>query len=196
MKSPFFSGARLRPALAILATSILAVPGAIAQSTWLDSNTGLQNWTNPLVWDVAPVSGASTQLIFNGIPANIYTANNDFAGTFQLNSLTLNSSAASAQTIQGNALEFTGTTPAITQSGSGAFTIGNNIALTNTVPPSIPLSLGGAGTGITTLSGVLSGTIGLSSSGGTWQLTNVLNTFTGGLTVGTGSLVELAPTPS
>jgi hypothetical protein len=175
------------------ATALVSgLPASAAQSTWdgLDGVWSLgTNWTP----DGVPLSAIDTELIFAGSGATPYTATNDIAGAFQLNKLTLNSTATVAETIAmnvGSSLSFVsngGTTPTLTQNGSGAFTVSTDFAATNA------LTLGGSGTGITSLSGIVSGAGGLTFTGANWQLTNIANSFTGGVTINTGAFVELVP---
>ena len=184
------AGSRWSPLLAgasLLAVSALSLPAATF--TWDSGNVGAVNWSAGSWSPGIPVSDATNDLIFLGIDPNIYDAVNETFG-FQLNTLTLNSTATVEQTISGFELDFTSdgvNTPAITQSGSGAFTISTDLLLVNA------LTLGGTGTGATTLSGIISGGGGITATGATWKLTNNFSTFTGGLTVGTGATVELAP---
>jgi hypothetical protein len=166
------------------------LPAGAANFTW-NGNTG--NWSDPTQWaQGVPANNFDTDLLFLGSGSASYTSTNDIAGTFSLNSITLNSSSTASSTIAGSGLSFVtdttaSVTPSITQSGSGAFTISNPLTATNA------LTLGGAGTGVVALGGVISGSGGLSFTGGNWQFTNAANTFTGGLSVGTGSFLELIP---
>ncbi len=81
---------------------------------------------------------------FLGSGSTGYVSTDDFANGFQLNKLVLNSSATVAETIGGNSWAFAGTTPTITQSGTGAFNISD--AITFNVAP----TFNGSGTGMST----------------------------------------------
>src|SRR5687768_17174181 len=103
----------------------LALAGpAPGQSIW-QGGTGT-GWMTAANWqgNVAPVSSNTTALQFNGT-TNL-ASNNDFAGTFSLNSMSFGA-AAGPYTITGNPLLFTGTTPAITNASSSLITVGNAI---------------------------------------------------------------------
>src|SRR4051812_25006124 len=89
---------RATPSILVLVTTILVAPAAFAQSTWQSTNTGTVNWSTPAAWNVAPVSSIDATLTFSGANPNIYIANDDIAGAFQLNKLTLNSTATSVET--------------------------------------------------------------------------------------------------
>lgn len=158
--------------------------------TWVwDDVTG--NWSDGNNWDMdtVPVGGPDAALVFGGSGAAGYTATHDL-GTLQIHDLTLQSSATATELIGGlGTLEFIAGTGAakVTQNGSGAFSIGVAISVQTA------LSFGGVGTGLVTLDGAISGSGGLSFTGGNWTFTNSGNTFTGGLTIGGGAVVELAP---
>ena len=180
----------------ILASSILALSAPLlhaATFTWQDTNLGVLNWSAGTWLPSTPTAGDSvitTDLIFNGSGATQYTANNDLANPFLLNTLTLNSTANVVETIGGSGLNFNadgGDAAAITQSGSGAFAISAPVTATTA------LTLGGAGTGVVTLSGVVGGGGGLNFTGGNWLLSNIANSYTGGTTIGTGAFVEISP---
>src|SRR6516165_8819674 len=113
----------MRRSLALLAAFTLLIGSVSAQtSTWGNAAGGM--WSVGGNWDVAPVSGNTTALVFGSLAtqASSYTATNDI-GPFTLNSLTFNNNAGTLVTIGGaNALTFAGTTPAITM-GAGNATI-------------------------------------------------------------------------
>src|SRR4051794_16267627 len=182
-------------ALAFSAVLLAGSPAIAAQFTW-DNVTGnwstvngaSTNWTPDVI---PPANALDTELIFGGTGATSYTSTNDIAGAFQVNKLTLNSTATVAEIIAaaaGNPLSFTANgalNPLLTQSGSGAFTISSDVALVNA------LTLGGTGAGVTSLTGVISGAGGATFGAGNWQLTNIANSFSGGVNINTGANVEL-----
>jgi fibronectin-binding autotransporter adhesin len=172
--------------LPALGTSVLAFSSPWATAANPDSwnnFVGTNPWSVATNWlDLtAPLTNDPTaDLTFGG--AGAYTANNDLVGLL-LNTLTLSSSAAA--TIIGNSLDFRlDDTPAgIFQNGAGAFSISNSLILSN------PVTLGGTGTGLTTLSGSISGSGLLTKTGnGTFFLNNTASTFSSGTTVSGGVL--------
>ncbi len=185
------------PSRHILATGILALSAPLlnaATFTWLNTNSGVVNWSTAGAWILAPLAGDSaitTDLIFNGTATTQYSAINDLANPFLLNSLTLNSTATVTETVGGSALNFNAdgaATPTITQSGSGAFTISADVTATN------PLTLDGLGTGSLSLTGVVSGAGLLTkSSSGTVLFNNIANSYSGGTTI-TGGVLEVTTT--
>lgn len=166
-----------------------AMPAGASTFIWQDAAgvwSAGANWTGG-----APASSALNDLVFGGTGASSYTSTNDLAGTFQLHSIALNSSASVPETIAGNALQFVSngaTNPQIAQNGSGAFTIATNFSAANA------LTFGGSGAGLVTLAGVISGGGGLTFSSGNWRLTSAANAFTGGVRIQTGAFVELTAT--
>jgi T5SS/PEP-CTERM-associated repeat protein/autotransporter-associated beta strand protein len=120
-----------------------------------------------------PASAATTALVF-GAPATqaaTYTATNDLANPFLLNSLTFNNTAGTV-TLAGNGLSFAGTNPTLTQLGAGTGVIGTPVTLAATT------TIAGAGTGSITFNGAV--------NGGT---NNLIKTSAGPLTLaGGGSL--------
>ena len=190
------SRTRISRVLPILSASIISAAAphlSAAPFTWLDTNSGVLNWSAG-AWTTTPTGADSlitTDLIFNGTGATQYTANNDLANPFLLNSLTLNSTATVVETIGGSALNFNtdgATTPTITQSGSGAFTVAAGIVATN------PLALDGLGTGLLSLTGAISGPGLLTKSGaGTALINNLANSYSGGTTI-TGGVLEVTTT--
>ena len=187
----FPARARLSRRLHVLSASILGLIAPhlhAATFTWLETNSGILNWSagawNPLA-PTALDSLITTDLIFNGSGTTQYTANNNLASPFLLNTLTLNSSATVTQTIGFGGLNFNAndTPAAVTQSGSGAFVIGSAITATN------PLTFAGTGTGLVTVTGAIDGAGLLTKSGsGTVLFNNFASTYSGGTTITAGVL--------
>jgi hypothetical protein len=100
--------------------------------------------------------------------------------------VTLNASGGSTLSFVANG----GTNPTVLQQTASLYTVAIPLVL------SAPTTFGGSGSGLVTLSNVLSGGGGLSFTGANWRITNAANSFTGGLIVGTGASVELAPAGS
>ena len=150
----------------------LAVP-ASAQSpyTWntTDGNWNTAgNWLDNLNNPAVPVSSTTTGLIFNASGTTNYTATNDIAGTFILNSLTVNNSGSGTITLAGTRLDFGGTAPTLDVTGS--------LVIANIMGGTAQITKNGTGT-VTQLSNsnVFTGT--LTINAGTW--------ITGALATGT-----------
>lgn len=142
------------------------------------------NWTNEAGAAVAPVSGGQANYTLSFIKAGTYTATHDLSTGFLLNRLNV---GGPAFTLAGNGLLFTNNVldlPQINQNGSSAFTISNSLAL------AADTTLGGGGSGQVTLSGTLSGRGSLTkTNAGQLTLNSLTNTFSGGLTINTGTVV-------
>ncbi|HEY6168605.1 MAG TPA: proprotein convertase P-domain-containing protein, partial [Verrucomicrobiae bacterium] len=155
--------------------SATALTAVVVFNIWTNSNGGVWNaggnWT-----PAAPSSGSNTLIQFNATGGASYAASNNFAGTFLVNRLSLNSSSSNRIFITGNALQFSAGaygSPLLSQDNSGAVAISNNIALGATT------TLGGDGSGLVALAGVISGSNDLVKTGNsTIELTGV-NTFGG-----------------
>ena len=164
-------------------------------ATW-NGNGGNVNWSTGGNWvgGVPPASSSGTDLFFAGTN-NTGTAGTpllqNIANPFRLNNLTF-SNGAGAFFLGGNAIEFQGASNTITQNSSSAQSIANNIdagANTATI-----LTLTGGGTGVVTLSGIISIGNGnrdyaiVKSGSGTFSLTGA-NTYAGGTTINGGTLM-------
>lgn len=177
---------------------IFALPAVTLNAGFFTWNGGggnvnwgtLGNWTGGI-----PTSAATTDLIFAGT-TNVGTAltplNLNIANPFVLNSITFNSGGG-AFYLGGNALRFDGaTTSNITQSSSSAESIANAFAATTN--SGTPITLTGNGTGLVTLSGIISAGSGqkdysiVKNGTSTFSLTGT-NTYGGGTTINTGTLV-------
>jgi autotransporter-associated beta strand protein len=201
---------RPRQARAILLGSIaalfLAAPFAGAANytyTSAVSNTpgSPTEWSTGTGWNAVPLSNAATKLIFGNGTAlttgqTLFT-DNDLSpgGVFQLNALNFtyagsNSGTPPVLTITGNALEFVNngaTAPTISLTPTGTIkpvlVLNNDLQLTNSVAVTVGTDAA--------FDGAISGTGGLSFSGaGTVAIDNTNNTFTGGLTVGSGTTIR------
>lgn len=163
-----------------------------AQSTWTAFATG--GWATASNWDVPPTSGATTQLVFNGILDAAYTADNDTGvAPFILQGITINNQAGGALTVANaaaNSIQFAAG-GGIAMNGPGAAVLsGTTVDLVG------GLSVTGSGAGALTISSQITGatgsltinrtdlnyisTIGLTST--------TANTFAGGVTVQSGIL--------
>jgi fibronectin-binding autotransporter adhesin len=113
------------------------------------------NWNLAGNWSPSgvPASSTATLLDFGGSGASAYTSSNDIAANFTFGTMTLNSTASVTEIINGSSFEVgTGTATQISQTNSGAFNIQNAI----TSNDAATLTLSGNGTGVATLSGVIS----------------------------------------
>jgi T5SS/PEP-CTERM-associated repeat protein len=186
----------MRRSLALLAAFTLLIGSVSAQtSTWGNAAGGM--WSVGGNWDVAPVSGNTTALVFGSLAtqASSYTATNDI-GPFTLNSLTFNNNAGTLVTIGGaNALTFAGTTPAITM-GAG------NATITPAVNLGATTMIGGGG-GTLTFNGAVNDGGGnftlVQNSTGTTSLTaggsfGGISVQAGAVTIPSGTLALTNPT--
>jgi len=145
-------------------------------------------WNSASSWQGAaiPASGTATALSFGGTAAGVYTSTNNL-GTFVMNQMTLNSASSGTATIAGGVLQFQSngaTLPTLVQNGSGAFTLSGSIVLSNS------LTLNGSGSGTLTLGGVISGAGNglVFSNGSGMTVLGGANTFTGGVTLNSGTV--------
>ena len=160
----------------------------VAQTNFWITNVNGETWTTAADWNpaVVPTSAATTVLGF--FTAGTYASTHDLGDDFQVNQLVF---GAPVLTLDGQSLLFSGTSPAIVQSGSAAVSISNALNLgTGT-------SIGGSGTGAVALSGAISGAI----SGGSLTKLNSgnltlsgANSYTGGTTISKGMLTVAAQT--
>lgn len=162
-------------------------------SSW---NNTTDNWSTAASWTPtgAPTSSSATSLIFGGTGGTTYVSTNDIGAGFQFNNLTFDSDATVSETIGGGSLIAVAngsTLPTITQNNTGIFNVTTSIQLNDT------LTVNGTGTGLvrlgTSAGGNLTGTGGLIMAGtGTLQLAGS-NTFSGGLTVKSGTVLLATP---
>ena len=180
-----------RRAVLVLA-AVLASPWGRAENVYTSTNI-TDTWSDPAAWmaGATPISGSDTELDFggSGIFGAVFTDDMG-SGTFTLNQIQLGSSAAVAETISpngsGNSLTFVANSlsasPRILQNGSGAYVIGNNLILSNT------LTIGGLGTGGVNLAGAISGPGGLAVSSASVVTLGGVNSYTGITTINSGVL--------
>src|SRR5579862_2763154 len=179
--APVTFGYQLPTTGGVVTLTALAAGGT---STW--AATGTANFAKPADWDTMPGASATTALSFPTL-ASAYVANNNMTG-LSVNSIALNSTG---NLITGNSIGLQGTSPSITQSAVGNFTIGTPIVsnANTTITP-----VAGA---TVTLSGAISGTGGIIIPGpgaGTpaaVTMTGGANTFTGATTVTNNALLLL-----
>jgi autotransporter-associated beta strand protein len=126
-------------------------------------------------------------LSFGGSGSTPYTSTNDITPNFRFATITLSSTASVTEIINGDSFRNgDGNSIQISQSNSGAFNIQNDINSNNPVT----LTLTGNGTGLVTLSGVISqsGTQSLSKTGTSTFILSGANTYSGTTTVSAGTL--------
>lgn len=177
------------PCLLVVPFVAIALPAYAVSYTYGPPSTGTggtDNWSTSTFWNVTPISGIDTQLIFGGTldAAAAVVTNNDIASPpFQLNNLTYNAAGPATGTaptyaIQGSQLQFINSSgaiaPTMTLNSTGTvkptLTISNAINLDNTL--TISATTGG------TLSGLISGANSLVIDGG--ATVTLANNGTGG----------------
>lgn len=179
--------------------SVILIGSMSAASTWTGGGANV-NWSTGGNWSGGtPTSSNTTDLIFAGT-TNLGTAgtplNQDIATPMTLNSITFNSGAG-AFFLGGGALRMDGTGASITQSSSSAQSIANNISNPNNKPTT--LTLDGTGSGVVTLSGIISPGNGgrdyelVKNGSSTFALTGN-NTYAGGTTINGGTLIANSAT--
>ena len=136
------------------------------------------NWANTANWTTGVAPIANDSLVFTGNKGRNGNTNNIAAGT-QFNGITFNSGAASFS-LDGNAITLGGT---VTNNSTNAQTITLNLALAGG-----PRTFNAA-SGNLAVSGSVSGTAGLVKSGSGSLTLSGANTYSGGTTLDSGTLV-------
>ncbi|MBI3881679.1 MAG: autotransporter-associated beta strand repeat-containing protein [Verrucomicrobia bacterium] len=152
---------------------------------WSNTNGGA--WSDVLSWTLlpgAPVSASNTVLSFSASGSNAYTATNDLAAPFMLNRLFFtNTSGNGAISLTGGALQFqaAGTnTPQILLNSNGAAFIANDLVFDTNV------TVGGAGGGLLTFAGGISGLGGIVKTGTNTLVLAGSNSFSDAVTISNG----------
>jgi autotransporter-associated beta strand protein len=169
----------------------------LATFTWTGGGAPSVDWSNAANWGgVAPTSSNTTDLFFAGT-TNTGTAgtplNQNIAVPMLINSITF-SAGGGAFFLGGSALRFDGgASNSITQSSASAESIANNFVAPVTNTTDI-ITLTGNGTGVVTLSGVISPGTGLREyaivkSGTSTFVLSGTNLYDGGTTVNGGTLL-------
>ncbi|MEY3894889.1 MAG: hypothetical protein RLZZ214_408, partial [Verrucomicrobiota bacterium] len=213
--SPFlnlqpFNRRKRNPALLSVTVGLLFVTAAHATTyTYTAPNSSTTNtWSSGTGWSAVPVSAADTTLVFGGSFAGGFTATaqDNIAGAFQLNAMTLSASNSSTYTTTAynvsplaagtNTLNFTnngGTTAVVNlDSTKGVFnnSVNFNVSTNATIDGGL-LTFQGSGSNSFNFSGILSNGSTAASIAKTGSSTLTLsgaNTFTGGLTLSQGGL--------
>ena len=170
------------------------------------TGTAANPFSNPASWSTGtvPNSAADTALVFNNFDANTFAVVNNVGSPFLLNSVTFNNEsttngALTLESLSGNSLELTGTSPTITSNGPSNDTFGvllnGSTGATGLIlaPTSGTTTVAGAGNGIVTIgssAAVITGTGGLTinQTGLGYVSLFGTNTFAGGVTLNSGSL--------
>ena len=165
--------------------AITTVSSHAATSTWNAFGAGPFQWNAGGSWlgGVQPVVADPTLDVIFPAGGGATVTNNDFTGLF-LNSLTFNGGTGETASISGNSLDFRtdGATPTLTQNGTAAVTISAPVVATNA------LTFNGTGSGLTTLTGAVSGAGGITVAAGNWWIGSAASSYTGGLNVTGGTL--------
>jgi fibronectin-binding autotransporter adhesin len=195
--------------------------------TWNNFTSAATGWSVASNWvgGVAPVSSTTTSLIFGSTPnqappaagyqpAGGYTATLDSASAFIVNSMTFNGFGACdvngngiiiTNTVAAGGISFQGTTPQITQNGTGSVQFANGPATSDIVLTATGLTINGSGIGHVSLNGVIGGTgpLTINQSGATPMFSGAqvllapgaANTFTGAVNLTAGNLAINNTTP-
>jgi fibronectin-binding autotransporter adhesin len=195
-------GRRQASALAVLSASIAAFGvanprKAAAQAYTYTGPSGTPaaptsgSWSPAADWlgGVTPSQSTTTELDFLDTSSSGYTATDDITGGFLLTGIVLGNNTANTDTIaaiSGSSISFSGTSPYITQSGTGAFVISAPIG----IDPSDTLTFGGSGTGVTTVTGSIGGGAGnsVTVAGANTVVFTASNSYAGALNVNSGIL--------
>jgi autotransporter-associated beta strand protein len=157
---------------------------ALAYS-WIGSGSG--NWSSSANWQTGaiPNPASDTILIFNATNAQSFTANQDLASPFQLQTFSFfNLNTGTTQFITGSPLEFVNNTTngvanslnSINGNPTGPFQIQNNLILDGYTPVNVGT------TGTLTLSGTISGAGSIYFESGNIAVPSS-NSYTGGTTI-------------
>jgi fibronectin-binding autotransporter adhesin len=175
--------------------ALLLTNHLVQAQTWTGGGAD-GNWSTAANWTGGtPVSSSSTDLIFAG-NSNVGTLatplNQNIANPFRLDNLTF-SAGGGAFFLGGSAFEFNGgINNSITQNSASAVNIANDISPSANATTTITLN--GTGTGVATLSGVISAGSGnrdyaiVKNGSSTFSLTGA-NTYAGGTTINGGTLI-------
>jgi hypothetical protein len=162
--------------------AIIQWDGGGANSNW---NTGA-NWVS----NTAPASSSSNHLEFGTVALQSpgqTTANNNVAANFQLNQITFGSTANASFNLTGSSIQFRkdgSADSSIVQDSSNGQTIGVAISLQNG-----NFSLAGNGTGLVTISGVISGIAIAKNGTSTYLLTGDNNALNANTTINAGTII-------
>ena len=146
------------------------------------------NWNTSTNWSPNGVPGGGAALSFGGSGSSSYTSTNDLTN-YTLGAVSLTSTSTATDFIAGNTV-LIGNATSISQDNSGAFTISIGFSTQNGT--SQTLTLTGNGTGLATLSGVISDSNKSNAVTKTGSSTFALsgsNNYSGGTSVTGGTLL-------
>src|SRR5438067_759412 len=202
LSSPSRQKSRLRPSTVRRGSSCFAAMFALA--FFVDSASAQKSYIGPLGTTTAPTTGNwnlltnwslpgvpanSASLSFGGSGSSTYTSTNNIS-SYVLGAVSLTSTSTGIDIIAGNSFNL-GASSSISQDNTGAFTIQNGFGGQNSQQT---LTLTGNGTGLVTLSGVIteqnnsSHTTLLTKTGTSTFVLSGANTFSGATSINAGIL--------
>ncbi len=155
------------------------------------ATAGISTWTASADWTPSvPTSATNSALIFNGALTSALTVDNNTAGSFKLNSLTLANTGSGNLNLTGNPLQFVssgGVNP--TLAFSTAITVVQSVGNNLQIDADLTVKQLSSTVSNSTIAGTIIGSGGLSKSGtGYAYITGVNNSFGGPVTVSAGVL--------
>jgi autotransporter-associated beta strand protein len=176
------------------APQTVGITAALLPTVSNGTASGTVTWVNGPGWSPNnPVSASDATVTFNGAltAGATLTANNDSPSDFQLNSLVFANTGSGNVNVTGNPFRFSanGTTnPTI--NFANVSTLVQRVSNALQLDAALTVSQPGSSTVNSILDGVISGASGMTKSGsGFVHLTGTNNSFSGGVTVGNGTLV-------
>jgi autotransporter-associated beta strand protein len=171
--------------------TIVDAPVVLVPTVTNNSTGGTVTWTSGPGWSPnSPVSDTNAAITFTGALAGTLTANNNSAGSFQLNSLVFSNTGAGNLNLTGNTLQFVssgGTNPKLAFSTTATViqSVGNNLQ----IDADLTLLQASQTASNSTVAGIISGSGGISKIGtGNAYITGVNNNFGGPVKVSAGVL--------
>jgi fibronectin-binding autotransporter adhesin len=191
-----------RLTLALAAAFALASVARSQTYTWIGTTAG--NWSNAANWSggVVPVSGPTTNLIFNSSLDVGYTATNDIAAPFVAQSITVNNTSSGNSpfgVLLVGPIQMNGANVGLINNGPGDLYIGPLSGTVSTWDLEAPTTITGTNAGQLRITDQITGSGSLTINRPTTNLANGFtllfymnatgaNTFTGGVTLQAGNL--------